>query len=56
MQSYVNNLLRLGLISERFDRIKDGQMPKFDEKTGKIKASNYYCNNLGVMLLRFIDL
>ena len=55
-KSYRNNLLNLRLISESFKSMKKGEMPEFDNKTGKIKVSHYKCSNLGDLLLRYIDL
>jgi hypothetical protein len=56
MQSYINNLLKLNLIKEKFEKRRDGRRLKFDEKTGKIKSSDIYCSSLGEMLLKYIDL
>ncbi len=55
-KSYQNNLLNLRLISESFKSIKKGELPEFDDRTGKIKVSHYNCSNLGKLLLRYIDL
>lgn len=55
-KSYQNNLLNLRLLSESFKSLKKGEIPEFDNKTGKIKVSHYNCSNLGELLLRYIDL
>lgn len=55
-KSYQSNLLNLRLISESFKSVKKGEVPEFDNETGKLKASHYNCSNLGKMLLKYIDL
>ena len=54
--TYQRNLLNLGLIAERFNSIKKGEIPEYDNNTGKIKSSGFNCTNLGKLLLRYIDL
>lgn len=55
-KSYQNNLLRLGLIKEAFKSIRKGEIPEFDNETGKMKSNSYNYTNLGKLLLRYIDL
>lgn len=45
-------LIRLNLLRERFKKPAKGEMPEFDEKTGKIKAQSRELTPLGRLLLR----
>lgn len=45
-------LIRLGLLRERFKAAAKGQIPVFDDKTGRIKASSRDLSPLGRLLLR----
>lgn len=54
--SYRAHLVRLQLLSIKFDRPKKGDFPKFDEKTGMIKATGHELTSLGRLLLKKIDL
>jgi hypothetical protein len=53
---YVANLKMLGLIEDKFDRVKEKEGPKFDEKTGKLKSKNTSATGLGRLLLEHLDL
>jgi hypothetical protein len=55
-KSYKENLLKLGLIKESFKSFKKGELPEFDDKTGKLKATSFNGNTLGRLLLKYIDL
>ena len=54
-QTHRNNLAALNLLKPRFKRLKKGELPEFDEKTGMIKASGHTITSLGNLLLRVID-
>lgn len=49
-------LLSLGLIQQRFAKLKKGEFPDFDQKTGMIKSSGTEITPLGRLLLRRIGL
>lgn len=55
-KTYRAHLERLGLIRPRFSRPRRGELPEFDDKTGKMKASWYDVTWLGRLLLRAIGL
>ena len=54
-KTYEANLVRLGLLSIRFEEPKPGELPEFDETTGTMKAQGYDITSLGMLLLRTID-
>lgn len=54
--SYRQHLRDLGLIRQRFNKPKRGELPEFDEKTGMMKASGCDVTRLGKMFLRYLDL
>ena len=54
-ESYKINLARLGLLKNRFQRPRRGELPEFDEQTGMIKSRGYDITDLGRLLLRVID-
>ncbi len=45
-------LIRLGLLRPRFKKLKKGDLPEFDEKTGMMKAQGADITPLGRLLLR----
>lgn len=49
---YRRHLVQLGLMRPRFRRLKKGEVPEFDEKTGMMKASGYEATPAGRVLLR----
>ncbi len=55
-KSYKQNLSKLNLLRPNFKKPKSGEFPKFDEKTGMMKASGYKITYLGRMLLVHIGL
>lgn len=54
-QTHNTHLASLGLLEARFKIPKRGEIPEFDEKTGKLKAQDYNITDLGSLLLRNID-
>ena len=54
-ESYKINLARLGLLKNRFQQPRRGELPEFDEQTGMIKSRGYDITDLGRLLLRSID-
>lgn len=54
--SYKAHLVRMGLLQERFKKLRKGELPDFDEKTGMMKAQGHQITPLGRLVLRFIDL
>ncbi len=54
-QTHTAHLVRLGLFKIRFKKPKSGEFPKFDDKTGMIKAEGHDTTALGRLLLRSID-
>lgn len=55
-RSYKHNLIRLGLLKEKFKQAKKGEFPEIDYNTGKPKVSHYETSSLGNALLRIIQL
>lgn len=55
-KSYTNKLVQMDLLEARYTRPKKGELPDLDEKTGKLKSSGYSTNQLGRLLLKYIDL
>lgn len=53
--NYETNLEKLGLIEDRFENIKEGVLPKFDSKTGRVKSKSRACTSLGMLLLDHLD-
>ncbi len=49
------HLLSLGLIKPVFSRIRDGELPKFDDETGMLHARRHQITDLGKLLLKCID-
>ena len=54
-ESYKQQLANLGLVQPRFKKPKRDELPEFDEKTGKMKATGYHLTPLGRLLLRYIE-
>lgn len=54
--SYKQDLVRLGLLKEKYKQAKRGELPETDYDTGKPKISHYETSNLGNALLRIIGL
>lgn len=54
--TYRQKLRDLGLVQPRFQRPRKGEVPEFDPKTGKMKASGDQLTSLGRVLLRYLDL
>lgn len=54
-QSHKTHLKNLGLIQPRYKKLKKGELPEFDEKTGMIKAQSDEITPLGRLLLVSID-
>jgi hypothetical protein len=52
--SYRVKLIELGLLELEYKRPSKGEMPEFDERTGRIKATGYKVTSLGKLLLRTI--
>lgn len=54
-RTYRSHLHRLGLTQEQYKKPKKNEMPEWDYKTGRIKASSNQITPLGRLLLRYID-
>ena len=54
--SFRNGLVNMGLIQPRYKRPRKGELPEFDDKTGRIKAQGYDITRSGRLLLRQIDM
>ena len=54
-ESYRSKLLEVGLLDLDYKRVQKGELPDFDERTGRIKANGYRITSLGKLLLRSID-
>jgi flagellar biosynthesis regulator FlbT len=52
--SYRARLVELGLLDLEYKRLAKGELPEFDERTGRIKATGYKVTSLGKLLLRSI--
>ncbi len=53
-ESYREKLIQLGLLNAVYERYRQDEFPKLDEKTGKLKVSHYQVSTLGFSLLRII--
>jgi len=53
--SYRSKLVEVGLLDLDYKRVQKGELPDFDERTGRIKANGYKATSLGRLLLRSID-
>ena len=51
-----SQLVTLGLLSPQYKRLKKGEMPEFDPKTGMMKRTGYQLTPLGRLLLRRVGL
>lgn len=54
-KSFKRNLIDLGLLEPVYKKIKKGEVPEFDEKTGSLKVSYTKTTGLGRVLLKYID-
>lgn len=50
------HLVRLGLLTPKFGKPKNGEVPEFDARTGMMKAQGTKLTRLGLLLLRYLDL
>lgn len=55
-ESYRQHLYDLGLVRWRFKRTRTGELPEFDNRTGRMKALGSEVTRLGKMLLRYLNL
>ena len=55
-EGYRQHLVNMGLLRNRFQSIRRGEVPEFDDRTGMIKARGQDITPLGRLLLRTIDL
>lgn len=53
---FITNLERLGLIKDNFDRVKENDIPKFDDGTGKLKSKSTSATSLGRLLIDYLDI
>jgi hypothetical protein len=53
--SYRAKLIEVGLLDLDYKRVQKGEMPEFDERTGRIRANGYKLTSLGKLLLRSIE-
>jgi hypothetical protein len=53
--SYRNKLMEVGLLAPVFKKPAKGELPDFDEATGRMKSTSYKATPLGKLLLRYID-
>jgi hypothetical protein len=54
-RSYQEKLQDLGLMQPVFKSPRKGEMPEFDEKTGRMKSNYQKITGLGRLFLRYID-
>lgn len=54
--SYRTHLHDLGLLQSRFWKLRKGELPEFDDKTGMMKTSGTDVTRLGRMLLRYLNI
>lgn len=54
--SYRSKLMEVGVLEPAYQNFKKGEVPEFDQRTGRPKTNNYRVNSLGKVLLRYIDL
>jgi len=55
-QAHEDHLERLNLISPKYSKLDKGEMPEFNQLTGKIKTQGNEITSLGNLLLRVADL
>lgn len=53
--AYKNTLVEKGLIRETFHGVRSGEMPKFDNHTGKFKSSGYQITPFGRMFAQWVN-
>jgi len=53
--SYRVKLTELGLLDLEYKRLSKGEIPEFDDRTGRIKAVGYKVTTLSKLLLRWIE-
>lgn len=53
--SYRGKLFEVNLLESAYKKPSKNEMPEFDEKTGRLKASSLKVTPLGKLLLRYID-
>lgn len=54
--TYKEKLVRLNLLKRRFNKLKKGELPEFDEKTGMIKSNGFEITSIGKLFLKYIGL
>lgn len=54
--SYRQHLFDIGLITHRFQRPRQGELPEFDPSTGMMKSGGTEVTRLGRMFLRYVKL
>lgn len=55
-QTHQRNLMRIGLLKPFFKKVRKGELPEFDLKTGIMKSQGHEITPLGRLLLRRLDL
>jgi hypothetical protein len=55
-RSYVEHLVRLGLLVPRFKTVRAGELPEFDRDTGTLKSVGETTTELGKLVLRYIGM
>lgn len=53
--SFRVKLIELNLLTPVYKSVKKGEVPEFDEKTGRLKSSSFRVTALGKLLLRYIS-
>lgn len=55
-KTYKEKLVRLNLLNKNFKKLKKGELPEFDDKTGMIKSNGFEITSIGRLFLKYIGL
>jgi len=55
-KTYKEKLVRLNLLNKNFKKLKTGELPEFDDKTGMMKSNGFEITSIGRLFLKYIGL
>ena len=54
--TYTQHLTQMGLLGARYQNVRKGELPEFDDRTGMVKSTGYEVTSLGRLLLHYLDI
>jgi hypothetical protein len=55
-ETYTQNLIKVGLLQSKFQAVRKGDLPEFDDRTGRMKSWGVDVTSLGRLLLHKLDI